>query len=354
MSFQTEFLFYLDRQLFPLLDRSDIFRDLDPEDRGNHLLLDCPECGKRRAVIPKTGFVLVCPRPKGCGHVVSLIAHAAEVPFPRGKEFLGALKTLAESADGEFYPQKISQEELVWAAEKDRRFCLLESFFDYAKALARDEKKSGDLKGRLSDMGFPGSALAGLEFGFYPGVEEVKEVLHKSGCYLLTGEDLGFFQPKWEGRVVFPWRDLLGRLVNAVGVMGDDRVSLDWVNPEKPFMDAVIPFDGEDVPFGLYEGSLRNARDLLLVRDPLRSLRLRSLLPGKPFPVACLRGEPMEQQTDCLIGFLSPGGTLTVEVGEGPGNLGAGSDVGRHWLNRIRSAGVRTEFLDAADRADGT
>lgn len=347
MSSQSEFLSYLDSRLFPLLDRSDIFRDLDPEDKGNHLLLDCPECGKRRAVIPKTGFALLCPRPKGCGHVVSLIAHAAEVPFPRGKEFLEALRSLAESADCEFYPQKISPEELVWAAEKDRRVCLLEAFFDYAKSLTKNERKSGDLKGRLSDLGFPESAALGLEFGFYPGVEEVKEILHKSGCYLLTGEDLGFFQPKWEGRVVFPWRDLLGRLVNVVGARGDDRASLNWVNPEKPFLDAVIPFDGEDVPFGLYEASLRNTRDLLLVRDPLRALRLRVRSAGEPFPVAGLHGELTERQTDYLIGFLSPGGTLTVDPAKSSEKTGGGSGLDGEWINRIRSAGIRTEFGDA-------
>jgi hypothetical protein len=57
----------------------------------------------------------------------------------------------------------------------------------------------------ISERGFTEAALREFGIGFYPTVNEVREVLQARGLDLNLAQGVGVLASKWEGYCTFPW-----------------------------------------------------------------------------------------------------------------------------------------------------
>ena len=289
---------FLDVQVSPALDRAEVFQDLEPVDKGAYYLVRCPACDKREAFVYKDGFHLECNRKNQCGHRETMLEHVAGAR-PRGEEFVAAVRSLANLAGVRFPEREWSPEELQQVEARQRRGDLMEVFLGAVRgALNSDEGR--DARSYLMQRGFPEDKVGELEFGFYPSVEMVQEALLRGG---FSEDEIGYPTPdvhngkpvgagilydgRWEGRLVGPWRDLSGRIINfwardLSGEPGDAKY-------------LYLKGGSKDIPLGM--NAVRD-RDLVLVEGVLDVAMLQSR--GDMQTIACGGASFSQGQVDAL------------------------------------------------------
>jgi Toprim-like len=199
------------RDIYDEVDRSVVFADHKPRDKGRYLECICPACGKRRAYVYKYGKVLRCNRVNECGYESTLIQYVAGCKKPRGKAFITAITKLAEMA-GIFID--------------DTRYYLLPSRKPVKTPLPAQFKARPELETSLKKL----QARFDTSAGFYLRLRGIPVDLAKKfgvgfapygnwphyATDLKTGETRPCRQ--WRpGRVVFPIRNGKGEIVNLYG-----------------------------------------------------------------------------------------------------------------------------------------
>jgi len=199
------------RDIYDHVDRSIVFSDHKPRDKGRYLECICPACGQRRAFIYKYGKVLRCNRVNECGYEATLIQYTAGCKKPRGKAFIDAITKLAEMAG---------------ILIQDTRYYLLPSRKHIktpppAEFKARPELETSLFKlqaqfdtcaeSYLRFRGIPVDLAKKFGVGFAP---------YGKWPHYATDRKTGKTRPcrQWRpGRVVFPIRNKNGEIVNLYG-----------------------------------------------------------------------------------------------------------------------------------------
>jgi len=249
------------------------------------------------------------------------LSYANKLDYPRGPAFFDAVRKLGAKVRVT-WDWECPREEIRAAELQERRDHFLEAFFAYAQgALNADCGKFA--RGYLSrNVGFPLHKLPELDLGYYPSVDEVRRGLNEAGYRSddadNTGEVLGLFHPKWEGRLILPCWDLDGRrVVNVWGCFpGETPVGeMVYVCLNRP--DPNQPFGSRDLPVGLHMAKKLKKRHLLLVQNPLDTLLIHSLGVDEPFPIAS--GDKMTfEQAETIKKYLQRSGDLTLNFDYDP------------------------------------
>ena len=82
-------------EVYSNLDRAQIFRDMEPEEKGNYYLCRCPGCGQKRAYIYKSRKTLVCNRRNECGFTITIWDYVSEQIGGDGRATFAELARMA-------------------------------------------------------------------------------------------------------------------------------------------------------------------------------------------------------------------------------------------------------------------
>lgn len=230
----------------------------------------------------------------------------------RGRDFVEAVKYLAQLAGVPFPEREWDHEKLKQAEKRERRANLLESFL----ANAREELMStGTHLAReyFLTRGFPESCLQDLGFGFYTSPSNVKVKLQKCGFSedeIYESGILGTKDKDKEG-----WNALSGRIVGSFS-RNYGRLQSIWAGyvnkkPPKGGPPPYITIGSKSIPFGLDKARRLGRKNLLLVEGPLKALLPYSMGLDEPFPIAS-GGDLTTEQITILQDYLRHGGSLTI------------------------------------------
>ncbi len=192
----------------------------------------------------------------------------------------------------------------------ERRAILLHLLMSLTRSAfqsATGKSLRGFLEGR---HGFTEKGMNSLEMGLYTDPAEVFPFLKRTGQDLAELRSRGFFEGDWSGRVLVPWRDYSGRIVNlwswnpSGNLLGDSADS------------SAILFERDHLgsqrsPFCLFRALERETLDLILMDDPLEAVQCAAMGVLDPFPIAA-KGKLTSQQVDVLDRALAKTGSLTL------------------------------------------
>ncbi len=217
------------------------------------------------------------------GERMPLLHYAAGGRPPRGVDFVEAVRKLAGLAGVRVPEREYTPEERQRTERRERQRDIRDVFLAKAHELLLTDW-GVMARAYLEKRGFPADRWEEFGFGFCPSGIEIKNYLLEKG---FTAEEIGaawrevkeqgapvgsglLYDGRWEGRLVGPWRDRAGRVVNvwARDLTGTAEASAKYLfakteNPdEKP----------KASPFGL---DTAHGREVVLVEGLLDVLAAR-------------------------------------------------------------------------------
>lgn len=183
---------FLEREIFPRLDRAWVFKTLDPQDRGNYILCRCPGCGERSAYCYKNKYKIHCNRANECGYEATILTFLNGDEKPTGQEFFELVKKLCEHV-GIQAPERDMSPEKMEAVRKSQEIA------DRMELVLAEAKKNTPEKMSqfLLGKGVTQSQIAILDVGALNAVEQFKS--------------LGISE-HWINRLILTARDKWGRI----------------------------------------------------------------------------------------------------------------------------------------------
>ncbi len=241
--------------------------------------------------------------------------------FPPENEFFAATKKLGERIRIT-WDWAASREEIEQAILQEKRDHVLEALFSFAQGSLQDEPGRYARGFLARQIGFPLDKLAEMDIGFYPSVNEVQNALAEaqfnSEYDQNHAEVLGFYHPKWEGRIIGPVWDVSGtRVVNLWGrYPGETPVGeSEYVSLNRP--DPSQPFGGKEFPIGINHAAHLKRKNLLLIENPVHALMVRSMGVDDPFPLSA-GGKLTREQAQTLQKYLQRSGNLILNFDYDP------------------------------------
>lgn len=203
-------------EIFYKLDRELLLSDLEPQNKGDYYLLNCPKCNTKTAFIYKDGIVIQCNRKNNCAYSVSLWDYIQEKKSLSNKETLEELARFA----GYSLPQNqaYSEEKFLKAKEKANILETALTFFIQELWLDKEQKVLNYLKNR----GYTESDIEIMEVGYYPSYQKTRTYLINKGYSQENISNLF----KWmeldtshreDYCLVIPYRDTMGNLAGFYG-----------------------------------------------------------------------------------------------------------------------------------------
>ncbi|NSW58594.1 MAG: toprim domain-containing protein [Armatimonadetes bacterium] len=277
----SDLSFFLDEELYPALwERLDsAFPEFGFVLRGDHWQATHETATRALPGAPRPDRVWAYrDTPFGIkihgGGFVPWLEYAAGQSSLRGEAFLNAVRDLCLRAGVSFPERERSPQALQAAAERHRKADLLEAFTACAAELLHTEQGE-EARHYLEGRGFTVQQMRDFELGCYPGPEEVLRALTDQGYGVEEVREAGLAPGAfdsgqsvlhlWPGRIVGPWRDRAGRIVNV------------WsraITPGEPGKKYLMLRGGSRAsPFGLHNA---RGRDLVLVEGILDVLSLRA------------------------------------------------------------------------------
>ncbi len=195
----------LEYEIYPQLDRSIVFEELAPQNKGLYLLCNCPACGQRAAYIYHDGVMLVCNRLNNCSYRISIWDYVQK------KRNLGNQETLFELARlaGVILPKSTPNNYEKYTAEQ-RKSYILETLFQWASARLFENNTALDY---LAKRGFTDKAyLERMGLGIIPSLNEMIDAMAQYGITNEELQKLGCLSKKWESHpLIGLWRNRAGQ-----------------------------------------------------------------------------------------------------------------------------------------------
>ena len=160
---------------------------------------------------------VVCHKPFGFyvhgGEPTTWLSHVSGGRKPTGKDFVDAVRDLAERAGVDASPldRELSSDERAAWEKREKKVGTLEAFLATTRrALLGNEGAAA--RAYLVSRGFTVEGLAELELGLYTKPADVKRSLMVAGSTEDEVVAAGLTDARWEGRLVGAMRDRFGRL----------------------------------------------------------------------------------------------------------------------------------------------
>lgn len=166
------------------LNRSDIFPELSPVDRGRYIHLNCPACGQATAYISQNGYYINCNRKNHCGYVNGIVEYIVERDRIDEYDAISLLAKLAHISLPEITESEIKQFNTIKIRE--RIFKDILSISKYGIWLNVAEP----VRDYLSQRGYTDTEIISMDFGFLPVINELKKKLADKGHSLALIEEI--------------------------------------------------------------------------------------------------------------------------------------------------------------------
>lgn len=205
----------LESEVYPNLDPASLFPDLNWNSTSSGWSLDCPVCkAKRRAFLYRESGWIYCNRRNDCGSRVSLVALAAGRTSGQvsGSEWRQGAERLAASVGVALPSRELTEEEQKVYRRRD----LLEVAWGIFRA-EYQEQGEPVRKWLVETRDFPEESLEKLPLGFYWKAEKLRQDLEKLRFTPEEVRDSGLIRKDFEGRMILPWQDQVGRPLSFKG-----------------------------------------------------------------------------------------------------------------------------------------
>jgi len=190
-----------------------IVKDLNPIDKGDRYVIDCPECGKREAWIYKQGAMgrIFCNRKDKC--TLAQSNGLSLWDYVQRKEGLDQQETLERLA---FYTRvylpSLSDDQIQAMRENRNKKDLLEESHRYFRESLFTEDGAKTLE-YLKGRGYTEKDIKTMELGHYPGYANTLKHLVSMGFQVNPiPEVFEYAKRRGEYKVVFPYGDLSGNI----------------------------------------------------------------------------------------------------------------------------------------------
>lgn len=248
---------FLDEVIYPKLDRKDVVADLNPKlsSSGKHYEIDCPKClEKRAAYIYLNGFQIECNRKKECAHKTTIWEYVQINRTPQ--ETLQELARLA----GVCLPESNEEETLKFRKSLEKTK-LLEATMKFYKSQMWTVKGEATRK-YLYGRGYSDEDISNMELGFNPSSKETTSHLLSQGYSELTiKETLNFLTSRDDYKLVFPYRNLSGRISSLWGRL-----------TSKSDKSKYLPYNETSKSFPFYLDKARGLKELIIVEGYLDAM----------------------------------------------------------------------------------
>lgn len=195
-------------EIYQGLDRAEALADLEPQDKGSHYLLICPNCRKREAYIYKDGTRLFCNRRDKCGFSQSLW------DYVQGSRKLTNQETLRELARLAGYRLPELDSETVERIERARvQANVWEGSSGYFQSQLWEEKGRA-VREYLKGRGYTESEIKGMELGLFTSTKDLSAHLKGKGFKEDLAESVvrALENITKAHKLVIPYRDPVGRV----------------------------------------------------------------------------------------------------------------------------------------------
>ncbi len=338
----------LDVESLPHLDVNLVFGELSRKREDGRFLQAC--CPIHKGSEPEEFSIdparldWICFMGCGGGGPVQFLQRS------RGLSWVEATQALAVMAGVD--PSKLALWGEHWTTrdfqlheQLENRSALLRVFMAVSRSLfeaAAGETLKRDIARRflVSEDG-----LDRLSPGLYSTPEDIFHFLKRTGQDLSQLQEAGFFEPRWAGRLVCPWKDLSGRTVNLAAWNTTNPI----LTKQAPAGDVLFNRDSigaQRTPFLLHEALELERRDLLLLDDPLQALQLGCAGLEDPFPIAAV-GTLTAEQVEILERVLAEDGTLTILSRYDPQTYGSAANPSTRNLKLLETVSFPVFVVDS-------
>jgi len=196
--------------------RMELLRDLHPDKKGDHILLDCPLCGKHEAFLYDNNrkSIIECPRGNNCGVKVSIWDYIQEKEgLDNGETF----RRLAEAVGVSYHPQ--TEDQINKARKEATERDMLEDVQGYFQDCMKTDKKAAGARAYLvNERGYTEDDIRDMGLGFFPGFKETVQWLEDNGYTQDNrAEALKHLENRREHTITFLWRDRWGHPLSLWG-----------------------------------------------------------------------------------------------------------------------------------------
>lgn len=211
-------------EIYSTLDIVTALHDLNPIERGQYYVMDCPECGKHpeKAFLYKNSAYIQCNRRSKCGASVSLWDYIQTKNSLTNSETLRELARLAN-----YTLPDINEDHQKRAEEIRTREDVLKHVYDlYRNHLWEDEGK--EVFEYLKKRDYTEDDIKRMGLGASTGIKKTVEFLKNKGYQVeinekkhitINGDDMPLKWLHWreDHRLVIPYRDQIGRIKGLIG-----------------------------------------------------------------------------------------------------------------------------------------
>lgn len=204
---------FLDTEIFPKLDRAEVFKDLDPKDKGKYYLCICPGCKNRSAYIYKDKYKLHCNKKNNCNYAITIMDYLNGGEKPTGQAFWQVIEKLGKMTNTKIPKPEYSQQQAEAYAQEKERLNTIEQALQSAKLSMTSQAAE-----YLFSRGIHPDSLPHLDIGMIKDQQSVKDlcIVTPEDPDSPTRQEIALMNA-WIGRVILGIRDYQGRLRGFVG-----------------------------------------------------------------------------------------------------------------------------------------
>ncbi|MFN8577945.1 MAG: DnaB-like helicase C-terminal domain-containing protein [Candidatus Sericytochromatia bacterium] len=198
-------------EIYPRINRAEVFSKLNPEKSGSYYLLDCPSCNQREAYISEDKIYIQCNRLNKCGYSKSIWDYIQEENNFSNYETLKELARLAGyNLPESSYSSDYSEDKYL---KKKNLSDLLESSLNYMRSLLF-EKQGKEILDYLNSRGYTNDEIKQMQLGFFPPYQDLEKYLkdNKYNEDLISKSGLKTKNFGISHQLVIPYRDKTGML----------------------------------------------------------------------------------------------------------------------------------------------
>ncbi len=227
----------------------------------------------------------------------------------------------------------------------ERRSSLLRIFVAFSRSLLMSAAGRSLRTHLQQQYGLTEAVLGQLEVGLYTTAADVFHYLKRTGQNLEELRSRGLFEPRWTGRVVVPWMDASGRIVNLWS-WESGTLPKKSDQPKGEVLFNRDPLGAQQTPFLLRQAQEAGKSDLILLDEPLYALLAQGSGLRDPFPIASW-GRLTHEQVDLLDRVLAEEGSLTLLSSYSPQSYGTKSDATFQNLKLLQAAEFPVYAVDS-------
>ncbi len=137
--------------------------------------------------------------------------------YPTGRDWIEIIKELFALANVSFPEREWSPQQIQRAQRREARQAILKAVEEFCQQVLWSERGAAARKHLIKERGFTEEGLRDFGIGLYPTIAEVERYLSSKGLSIGLAKEVGVLTTKWEGYMIFPWKNQYGQPLTLYG-----------------------------------------------------------------------------------------------------------------------------------------